>query len=158
MKEVRIPVGMGEVRVLRGPEGMLFCLGLGSCVSVCAYDPVTRVGGMAHIVLPSARGTPGGAPGRYADTGVPHLLQEMVRQGAHLQRLVVKLAGGACISPCGPFRVGEENVEAVRRALALWGLRPAGEDVGGSWGRTVCLYLDTGRVTVSSVLRGSREI
>ena len=69
-----IMVGMAEVKICHTPEGVLTALGLGSCIGVCALDPVAHVTGMAHIVLPKSMGGDT-TLGKFADTGVPLLLQ-----------------------------------------------------------------------------------
>ena len=74
-----IVVGMAEMHVRRYPCGPLACLGLGSCIALCAYDPVHKVGGIVHIVLPSSEKKSGIVPTKYADTAVPALLEEMVK-------------------------------------------------------------------------------
>lgn len=91
-------VGLGEVKISQDPAEVLTCLGLGSCVGVCMYDPVAKVAGMAHIVLPNSDGKPDKAGGKYADTAVPLLLEMMLKRGAIKSRVIVKIAGGAQIS------------------------------------------------------------
>ncbi len=155
-----IVVGLGEMRVSRSPAAVLACLGLGSCVAVCAYDPVSKIGGMAHVVLPEFNGT--GPSPKYANSAVPLLVQEMNKLGAPESRLVFKIAGGATISMVaglnGAFRIGERNVEATRIALSRRGYFLKSADVGGNCGRTVRLYLDSGKVAITSARQESREI
>src|ERR1043165_1098889 len=78
-----VGVGLGELHVLR--EGELVAYSLGSCVAICLYDPLVKVAGMAHVVLPAVpeKGA-GTAPGKFADTAVPALLaaMEKARRGA----------------------------------------------------------------------------
>ncbi len=151
--EETIVVGLGEVKVSRDAGIVLTCLGLGSCVAIAAYDPVTRVAGMAHIVLPVSSGTgPDRAP-KFADVGVPHLLKEMRKQGAMTSRLIVKIAGGAQMSRApgldDAFKIGDKNIQAVQEALERAGVPVAAADTGGNQGRTLRTYLDTGTTVVS---------
>ena len=73
-------VGLGELKVTRSPSVILACLGIGSCIAVCVYDHLYKVGGMAHVVLPHCEGKPGDNPGKYADTSIPMLIGEVVKQ------------------------------------------------------------------------------
>lgn len=160
--EEAVVIGLGEMRVTASPSAVLVCLGLGSCVALCVADPVAKVGGMAHIVLPSGVGRRA-AGAKYADQAVPSLLEEMEHQGAVRSRLKVWLAGGAAMVKTGPlgsaFKIGEDNVAAIRAALKEAGIpRITGSDTGGTHGRTVRLWPDTGRVVVSAATRGDIEL
>ncbi len=152
-QETSIIVGLGEVRVTKDPAAVLTCLGLGSCIGVSAYDPVAKVGGMAHIVLPSSSGNGRNASPKYADVGVPLLLREMQAQGALRSRLIVKIAGGAQMSLAAgfakAFKIGDNNVAAVDAALASERIAVRAAETGGNTGRTVRLYLESGRTIVS---------
>src|SRR4051794_38487001 len=108
-------VGMAELQAING-AAMMTCLGLGSCVSVCALDPVANVSGMAHIMLPrSLQPEDGkGKPARFADQGIPELVNSMEKLGAQRSRLVVAVAGGASARcPFEELEIGRRNAEAV---------------------------------------------
>jgi chemotaxis protein CheD len=155
-------IGMGEMQVLRSPEIVLSCIGLGSCIAVCAYDRVARVGGMVHVVLPTHDGKSGNNLAKYANTAVPLLINEILAQGGVRPYLIVKIAGGAQMSmapgiSCN-FKTGERNLSEAVMALEKAGVHLVGADTGGSKGRTVRLYLDTGRITVRTVGGVEREI
>ena len=84
MDERVITVNMGQLEVSRWAGDVLTALGLGSCVTVCAYDPALGLAGMIHVVLPSSaisRSTEEG-PAKFADVGVPRLVEEMEKEGA----------------------------------------------------------------------------
>jgi len=152
----RITLGLGEMRVVRNQSVILSCVGLGSCVAICAYDPVSRIAGMAHITLPVSRGNVDAlSAAKYVDTGVPYLIGEMVKQGAVKRRLSVKMVGGAqMLSIPGStdrMNIGEKNVEAARKALQEMGLALVAHEVGGNMGRTVQMYTDSGRIHVRTV-------
>ncbi len=89
-----VVVGLGEMKVTNEPT-ILSCIGIGSCIAVCIYDTVYKIGGMAHIVLPLHDGRPGVSLSKYANTGVPLLIQEMLKYGGTRNRVRIKLAGGA---------------------------------------------------------------
>lgn len=165
-----VSVNLGESKVSTDPAVIMVCFGLGSCVGVAAYDPQSGTAGLVHVVLPAsledrpARTGDGvlPAPGRFADTAVPHLIAAMEARGASRRRLVVRLAGGAqmlAFAGSGPmWEIGQRNVAAVHQALTAAGVAPVAEDVGGNSGRTLRLKVDGGRVTVSVVGRGEREL
>ena len=161
-KGMTLIVGLGEVKTSQDPSEVLTCLGLGSCVGVCMYDPVAKVAGMAHIVLPYCDGKPENAGKKYADSGVPLLLEILVKKGAIKNRVIVKIAGGAQISRSrglgDAFKIGERNVEAVRAVLAANSMRVKGTDTGGHQGRTMRFYLDAGQTLVTTAGKEIREI
>jgi chemotaxis protein CheD len=152
-----IMAGLGDVHVSDDPCASLECLGLGSCIGLCLYDPQARVGGMAHIVLPESNREREGStllPGKYADTAIPMLLQMMIRKGASKSRLVVKMAGGAqmlqSLGGAG-IEMGARNIEMTRKALAKEGLGITACDTGGNKGRSLWLEVGTGRVMVKII-------
>ena len=89
-----VSVAIGQWAVAAAPARIRTLLG--SCVGVVLYDRVARLGGLAHIVLPSARGAVD-HPGKYADTAIPALIADFERRlgGKARARLTAKLAGGA---------------------------------------------------------------
>ena len=155
-------VGLGEVKTSQDPAEVLTCLGLGSCVGVCMHDPVTKVAGMAHIVLPNSDGKPEKTGGKYADTAVPLLLEMMLKRGAIKSRVIVKIAGGAQISKAkglgDAFQIGVRNVEAVQAIFHSNIMRIKGSDTGGHHGRTMRFNLDTGKTLVTTAGKEIQEI
>jgi len=148
-----IVVGLGEMRVMKGQSAVMSCVGLGSCIALCAYDPVAKLGGIVHMVLPtSGAGDKEQMSAKYVDTGVPLLFQEMSRQGAIKSRLVVRAAGGAQMLSIpgsnGRLNVGERNIAELKVALAKESISASVIDVGGTRGRTLKLFLGTGKLTV----------
>ncbi len=163
MSEQPIPVGLGEIKISGRQESILVCYGLGSCIGLILYDPLTRIGGMAHVVLPdSALGRGKDLAGKFADTAVPTLIEEVIRLGAVRARLLARIAGGArmlnVIGAGSRLDIGARNTEAVKAALDSVRLTLVAEDTGGSHGRTVHLYMDTGKVIVSTVGRGEKVL
>ena len=128
------------------------------------YDPRTHVGGMAHVVLPDSSILPwSDMPGKFADTAVPALLDQMLEMGAHKTSIIVRMAGGARMFSSSPglsgvLDVGSRNVEAVKSALAACKLHLAAEDCGGSHGRTFHLYLAEGRASVRTLGRSEVDL
>ncbi len=149
-------VGLGEFRVSGDTSTMLVCIGLGSCVGVCLYDARMKLAGMAHVVLPASRGSTVAdtQDAKYADSGVPRLMERMRSLGAASSRVTAKICGGASmlVSPgvSDLFHTGERNVVAVVQALEREGVRIVARDVGLHHGRTVKLFVATGAVVVLS--------
>ncbi len=144
-------VGMGKGVVSSSREDILCIHGLGSCVGLALYDPRVPLACLCHIVLPEANGRRDGEinPAKYADLGVEWAVGEMRRLGA--RDIQAKMAGGANLLPfpsSSLLRVGERNVEAVRRALLRFGVPLLGEDVGGAEGRSITFRVADGRMEV----------
>lgn len=158
-----VKVGMADLNVASG-GAVLRTSGLGSCVGVTLYDPVTKVAGMAHIMLPSSDIAREGQlnVAKYADTAVPELIRRVLAAGAEQRRLVAKMAGGAqMFSFAGgsdTMRIGPRNVESTKLALQQAGIPLVAEDTGANYGRTVELDSATGILLVRSVQFGVKEI
>ena len=143
-------------------EGTIATIGLGSCVAIALYDSGSRVGGLAHILLPStslSRDTSNAA--KFPETAVPLLLAEMRKLGAN-SMIEAKIAGGASmfgsLLPSGGVNMGERNVIATREILAAHGIPIVGEDVGGDFGRSVYFDLRDGRMLVRSLKNGENVL
>lgn len=153
-------VGVGEVAVAADPV-VLVTQALGSCVGVSLYDPVTRMGGLAHVMLPSHEDSSmDGHPLRFASEAIPALVYRLSQVGVPRRRLVAKLAGGAAMfkgdSPIAS--IGQRNADEVKRRLDSCGIAIAAEDTGAAHARTVELHLSTGILLVRSYLYGMREL
>jgi chemotaxis protein CheD len=133
-------------------EGSLITYSLGSCIGVAIYDPVARVGGLLHYMLPESNLDPQKAlkkPFMFADTGIPVLFKEAYRYGAVKNRLIVKVAGGAQIlDDSGFFNIGKRNYMAMRKLLWKNNILIKAEDVGGQVSRTVRLEMSNGDVWI----------
>ena len=149
-------VGLGDIRTGSG-TGKVVAYGLGSCVGVCLYDPVSRVGGLAHVMLPENTGGKAhpGMPGRYADSAIANLIELVTEAGANRDKLEARIAGGAqMLSAPGlsdKFNIGARNAATVEVELQKHGLRLRGRDIGGQTGRTLTMDLETGEVTVKTI-------
>ena len=153
-----IVVGMADMKACRSPE-TLTTLGLGSCVGICLYDRITKISGMAHIMLPSLNGYAGQSRAKFADSAIVDLVAQMTRMGANRASLVAKLAGGAHMftgSANNILKVGERNVEASLRALAELRIPVQANDTGGSYGRTIELFSETGLLKIRTVGAGEK--
>lgn len=150
-----IKVGMADLKVVKSPDGVT-TLGLGSCVGIAVRDPVTKIGGLAHIMLPDSTAIRNNANiPKFADTGIEELVKQIVALGANRSRLVAKIAGGAQMfsfsSKSDMIRVGERNVAACKKKLAEMKIPILAEDTGDSYGRTVIFYPETGDFVIRAV-------
>jgi chemotaxis protein CheD len=151
-----ILLGIGDFGASNAKGDIVKTLALGSCVSVIFLDPVTKMVGMVHIALPDSsivkEEDVKRLPGRFADTGIPALINKMKSLGMKdHKKLIVKLAGGSVImDPKNTFNIGKRNVLAIKKILWEMGLGARKEDIGGTISRTVSVYVDTGRVVISS--------
>jgi chemotaxis protein CheD len=155
-------IGLGQWAVLQR-EGSLACLGLGSCVAVILDDRDARVGGLAHVVLPTpSLSRDQSNPARFAETAVPMLIAEVLRAGAVRGRLTARLVGGAslfaALTPPGTVQIGQRNVSACRTALTAAGIDVRAAAVGGGAGRSVWYAVQSGAVTVRSVGHAPEQI
>jgi chemotaxis protein CheD len=152
MKE--LVIGVADGRVSHDPEAVLVTYALGSCIALMLHDPVARVAGMVHYMLPeSTESQPdaGSRPCKFADTAIPFLLRAALEQGADKRRLVVFAAGGAQVmSDNSIFNIGKRNCLALRKALWKFGMVAHAEDTGGTVVRTVRLEVGSGRVWLQS--------
>jgi chemotaxis protein CheD len=151
----RVQVRIGEVKVAPD-ESLLFTIGLGSCVAVAVYDGRTRLGGLLHAMLPDpASGRRDAPAGRFATTAVAELVALLLEHGAAPSRLRARLVGGASmfrdVLDSEGLRLGRRNVEMARQALGQLNIPIDGEDVYGTYGRSVFFRTTDGRVTVTSV-------
>ncbi len=147
-------VDVADIKVSNDPDEVIVTYALGSCIAVCVYDPVLKVGGMIHYMLPLAKASPDKAkikPAMFADTGVPLLFEKMFELGCQKTDMVVKVLGGGTLHDDGGlFNIGPRNCTIVRKLLWKNGIMIAAEDVGGQKSRTVRLFVGDGRVVMSS--------
>lgn len=152
-----VHVRIGEVCV-RSEQGVLFAIGLGSCVGVALYDPRYKVAGLAHVMLPEppARKTDF-VRGRYARTAIEMLVDQMVEAGARKRGMYARIVGGAAmfadVLPQEGIGLGERNVAAVIKTLGKHSIPLKAQQTGGSYGRSVFLDADNGTLTIRAVRR-----
>ena len=145
-----VVVGVADCKIATVPGQMLVTYALGSCIAMAVYDPASAVGGLLHYMLPDSGIDPARRnenPYKFADTGIPMLLDGVARAGANRRRLVVRIAGGAQImDPDCVFDIGRRNHQALRKILWKAGLLVQGEEVGGTISRSVRMEIGTGRL------------
>jgi chemotaxis protein CheD len=155
-------VRVADLRTGTG-EDILVTIGLGSCVAILLHDRVARVGGLAHVLLPSPALTRKDTnPAKFPQTALPKLLELMGQHGASARRITARLVGGASmfagLAQPGTIQMGERNIVASRQALYQHGLALTAEATGGDYGRTVKLWVADGRLEVTSVAHGVQTL
>ena len=152
-----IKVGMADLKICKAPDAVT-TLGLGSCIGIAIRDPQTKIGGLAHIMLPDSTQIKSqilNVP-KFADTGTKELVNQLVKAGAGRARLVAKIAGGAQMfsfqgTGNDMMAVGERNAQAVRKVLAELRIPILSEDCGLNYGRTVEFFPETGDYVIKAV-------
>ena len=145
-------------------RGTIITVGLGSCIGIALYDPSTKIGGLSHILLSDStqfkKTNNSINEAKFADTAIPCLIQAMGRVGAKKNRMQAKIAGGSQLFSFDKttMSVGEKNIEAVIKTLKSLGIPILKEDVGGNHGRTMRLFVDSGKVMISTVGKGEQEL
>lgn len=150
-----IKVGMADLNICKAPN-VITTLGLGSCIGLIFYDPVTKVGGMVHYMLPDSTKVKNNSNiAKFADTGIDELLKKVIAAGASRTRLVAKIAGGARMFEVSGLsdigNIGARNTEAAKAKLKQLGIRLVAEDTGLNYGRTVELHCETGEFYIKAV-------
>lgn len=123
---------------------------LGSCVSVCLYDPARAIGGVNHYLLPHSAGGADMSP-RFGGAAVTRLVERMIGLGSDRASLRAKIFGGACVLEAFREReehLGTQNVEAARRLLEAEGIAIRAQDVGGTRSRKLIFQTDDGTAWV----------
>ena len=148
-----ITVEISDLKVSARGDDMLITYALGSCIAVIVHDPVRKVGGMIHYMLPLSEIAPEKAqekPAMFADTGIPELFRSMYGMGCDKKNLVVKVAGGGALyDDKGLFNIGKRNYTVLRKMFWKAGVMIASEDVGGAKSRTARLWVATGKCTIA---------
>lgn len=149
-------VGVADMRISKDPEDTIITHALGSCLGITVYDPVAGVGGMLHVMLPQSsidHDKASSNPCMFVDTGVPKLFLDCYKAGAVKQRMVVKVAGGACIRGSDEsdfFHIGQRNFTMLRKLLWKNGVMLESQEVGGNESRTLSMDLGSGEVVIKS--------
>jgi chemotaxis protein CheD len=153
-------IGVGDMAVSDNVQAVLSTYALGSCIGLVAYDPLAKVGGILHLMLPDSAISPDKAavqPAMFADTGLPRFFRLLVNHHSRPAHLQLFVAGGAnVILGHDPFRIGERNLRATIDYLAVNGYVLKQAQIGGFINRTLHLDLGTGIVTVKTPLSEER--
>lgn len=146
-------IAPGEFYVTNNDE--LITTVLGSCISACIRDPIFKIGGMNHFMLPiSADGGWGGETvghaTRYGNFAMEHLINEILKNGGSRQNLEVKIFGGGKVL-ANMTNVGQRNIDFVLEYIRVEGLKLLAEDVGDVFPRKVQYQPLSGRVRIKKL-------
>ena len=159
---VVIKVGMADLKTGRAPD-ILTTLGLGSCIGIALWDPTTKIGGLAHVMLPDSTKIRNNSNiAKFADTGITELVRQMEEMGVPRKRLVAKIAGGARMfevsGSTSVGNIGEKNAIASKQKLKELGIPILAEDTGLNYGRTVELNCENGDYMIKAVGKSVKTI
>ena len=157
-----IKVGMADLNIAKAPDS-LTTLGLGSCIGLTLYDPVAKVGGLVHYMLPDSTKLKNNSNiAKFGDTGIRELYNKMIANGASPSRMVAKIAGGAKMFEVSGLsnvgNVGERNAEEAKIMLKELKIRLIVEDTGLNYGRTVVLDCENGNYIIKAVGKPEKVI
>lgn len=155
-------VGMADLSTIK-ESGILLTLGLGSCVGIALYDPISKVAGLAHCMLPNSKEIKNNSNiAKFVDLSTIKLTKDMLELGAKQNRIVAKIAGGAQMFSFGStqesMRIGDRNVQATEYMLKRLGIRILAKDVGKNFGRTVELHAVDGKFVIKTIEHGIYSI
>ena len=159
---VVIKVGMADLKTGKAPD-VLTTLGLGSCIGIALWDPTTKIGGLAHIMLPDSTKIRNNSNiAKFADTGITELVSQMEEMGVSRRRIVAKIAGGARMfevsGSTSVGNIGEKNALASKQKLKELGIPILAEDTGLNYGRTVELNCENGDYVIKAVGKSVKAI
>jgi chemotaxis protein CheD len=162
VKPGTIVVKVADLNIV-SEEGELATLGLGSCVAICLHDPVAKVAGMAHVLLPNKSLSRNAEnPAKFPQSAIPLLVEKMRGLGAEKSRITARLVGGASmfgnLSPSGAVQMGERNVVASRQVLVEQGIKITDEATGGTTGRSIRLQAKDGALFIRTLAGGERPL
>ena len=145
-------MGVADLAVTGDPSSSIVTHALGSCIGVTIYDPVAKVAGLLHFMLPSSKVNPEKAianPAMFGDTGIPLLFRSCYELGGKKERMIVCTAGGAeVLTDDGHFKIGARNRTILRKIFWKNNILLSADDTGGSISRTLSIAVADGMVTV----------
>jgi len=144
VKEVH-DVSVGQVLV-RGGEGVLRSVALGSCIGVAAYDRGQRIGALGHIMLPGRAPTRAVDKYRYADDAIAGMVDDMIAAGCCRGRIEACLVGAGNVLEKPNDTICRTNVESVTAILRMRGIPVRASLLGGVQRKSISLDIQTGRV------------
>ncbi len=157
----RVIIGVGDLAVSNNPQVTLSTYALGSCVGLVAFDPVSRTGGILHLMLPDSTILPEKAlaqPAMFADTGLPAFFKALAGLKGERHRLRMYVAGGASVlSGADNFKIGDRNLSAVKRYLQTGGGTVVAHDTGGTVNRAVHLDMSTGMLSLKTPAKAEQH-
>ena len=162
MEEKIIEVDLADLKIAQLPA-RLVTRGLGSCLGITIYDPIKKIGAMAHAMLPDIdKARIKFNPARFVNSVIRKAVEELEKLGSSKVHLVAKLFGGAHMFTFIAFdsvlNVGQKNIEMAQDVLKELGVKVAAQETGGTFGRTIELNLQNGKVMVRTISLGEKEV
>lgn len=138
------------------PEPYMVDTILGSCVAVCLYDPIKKMGGINHYMLPYWNGT-GLASPKYGNIAIQKLVEKVLAMGASKENLQAKIFGGGEVveTKTNMFKIGERNIEIAENMLAEMRIKITGKSIGGKQGRKIRFNTETGVVLMKLIQKST---
>lgn len=151
-------VKIAEMKVME-EQGILKTV-VGSCIALCIWDKVKKIGGMVHIMMPRSKNGAPVSKGKYADTAVHALYEELITKDCRKHHLVASLIGGASVfgnklAVNGKKTIGVENYETAIEHIRQYRIPVQKVEVGGTLGRRVVFDCKRGHITVTMLDRKS---
>jgi chemotaxis protein CheD len=119
---------------------------LGSCVSVCLCDPITKIAGMSHFISPKKNDCKN--PAYYGNSAIEYLLRMMCDMGAKPRNIQAHIVGGAYSPEHSSLKIGKKNVDIAKKMLNKYKIPIVNEDTGGTFGRKVMFNTMNGEIIV----------
>lgn len=157
---MKLIVGVADMKVSNRQTESIITYALGSCIGLVIYDPVVKVGGILHYMLPESsidKEKAAARPYMFADSGIPRLFKSAYKLGAVKQRMKVYVAGGAeILDQKGFFNIGKRNYMALKKMFFKNKMMIDKQNVGGNINRTIRIEIATGDVYIKT--SGSKEV
>jgi len=120
---------------------------LGSCIAVCFWDPVLKIGGINHFMLPFWNGQ-GLASPKYGNIAIDRLMEKMISMGSSQKTLRAKVFGGGEVIETNikQFHIGDRNIQVAFEMLEELKIPVISQSVGGKLGRKIQFNTETGEV------------
>jgi chemotaxis protein CheD len=152
MNKEHITISTSELHCIK-ENGVLITHGIGSCVAIGLYDPINKIAGLAHCMLPDSKETKDNSnSAKFVDTATLKLINDMLCLGAEKSLLEAKVAGGASMFPSKDNSnrrgIGDRNIEAAVNILAMLGIPIVERCVGNIFARSVEFFVDDGYFNV----------
>ncbi|MCD4741186.1 MAG: chemotaxis protein CheD [Desulfobacteraceae bacterium] len=157
MKQI---VGVADMKISNNLGDSILTYSLGSCIGLVIYDPVAKIGGLLHYILPESKIDKTKArnnPFMFADTGIPKLFETAYQFDAKKNRMEISVFGGAQIlGQQGFFNIGQQNYMALKKIFLENQLIINKENIGGEISRTIRLEIKTGDIFIKT--SGTKEV
>ncbi|MDH4129856.1 MAG: chemotaxis protein CheD [Spirochaetota bacterium] len=152
-------VSIADFKISDSFEDIIITHGLGSCIGLSIYDPILKIGGIFHFMLPYAIKANNKNPLMFADMGIPIFLNQMKKYKCNLKTSIIKASGAASLNNDGKlFDIAKQNIDALKNILNDYNLIINNSDLGGNYYRTMKLSLFDGKVVCKNHFKGEWEI